>query len=176
MVSSNLYTFPLKIASIIRWYYLVYHSGCYGSTHLYYSTVCRWDYRYSSESGCIQYESDHITVYVWCSLISHTVVSWRIWLLSEQEMVANWAVLFDLASLLVSDWHEITNCWWCHHGFHSPFKHYSALLVTSYCTQHRKDGEVDGVTCRVTCTWWRLSLTVKAPWLGQFLPWLHGQA
>ena len=27
-------------------------------------------------------------------------------------------------------------------------------------------GEVGGVTCRVTCTWWLLGLAVKAPWLG----------
>ena len=27
-------------------------------------------------------------------------------------------------------------------------------------------GEVGGVTRRVTCTWWLLGLAVKAPWLG----------
>ena len=27
-------------------------------------------------------------------------------------------------------------------------------------------GEVVGVTRRVTCTWWLLGLAVKAPWLG----------
>ena len=27
-------------------------------------------------------------------------------------------------------------------------------------------GEVGGVTSRVTCTWWLLGLAVKAPWLG----------
>ena len=61
----------------------------------------------------------------------------------------------------------------------------SALLVTSYCTLCRKEGlcalsarcnsasaervehgEVDEVTCRVTCTWWLLGLAVKVPWLG----------
>ena len=26
--------------------------------------------------------------------------------------------------------------------------------------------EVGGVTCKVTCTWWLLGLTIKAPWLG----------
>ena len=27
-------------------------------------------------------------------------------------------------------------------------------------------GEVGGITCRVLCTWWLLSLAVKGPWLG----------
>ena len=27
-------------------------------------------------------------------------------------------------------------------------------------------GEVGGVTCRVTCSWWLLGLAVKVPWLG----------
>ena len=27
-------------------------------------------------------------------------------------------------------------------------------------------GEVGGVTRRVTCTWWLLGLAVKVPWLG----------
>ena len=28
------------------------------------------------------------------------------------------------------------------------------------------EGEMDGVTRRVTCTWWLLGLAVKEPWLG----------
>ena len=31
-------------------------------------------------------------------------------------------------------------------------------------------GEVGGVTRKVTCTWWLLGLTVKAPWLGPGRP------
>ena len=36
-------------------------------------------------------------------------------------------------------------------------------------------GEVGGITRRVTCTWWPLGLAVKAPRVSQFLPWLHGR-
>ena len=78
-------------------------------------------------------------------------------------------------------------------AFLHPLNPYSVLLVTSYWALPRKDslcmlcaqfcvsrkggtGDVGGVTHRVTCTWWWLGLAVKAPWLGQFLPWLHGQA
>ena len=35
-------------------------------------------------------------------------------------------------------------------------------------------GEVGGVTCRVTCTWWLLGLAVKAPWLGPGGPFCPG--
>ena len=31
-------------------------------------------------------------------------------------------------------------------------------------------GEVGGITCRVLCTWWLLSLAVKGPWLGPSEP------
>ena len=27
-------------------------------------------------------------------------------------------------------------------------------------------GEVAGVTCKVTCTWWLLGMALKGPWLG----------
>ena len=40
---------------------------------------------------------------------------------------------------------------------------YSALLVTSYCARVGQ-GEVGGITHRVTCTWWLLGWTIKAPW------------
>ena len=66
-----------------------------------------------------------------------------------------------------------------------PFKHCSALLVTSHCALRRKykivsahwhagsapaervgQKEIDGVTRRVLCTWWLLGLAVEGPWLG----------
>ena len=62
-----------------------------------------------------------------------------------------------------------------------PFKPYSALLVTSYCVctaqkkvpvrslasaERVRQGEVGGVTPKVTFTWWLLGLALKAPWLG----------
>ena len=57
------------------------------------------------------------------------------------------------------------------------FKPNSALLVVSYCALRMLAcrfcvgrGEVSGVTCRVTCTWWLLGLAVKAPWLGPHGP------
>jgi len=59
-------------------------------------------------------------------------------------------------------------CFWLY-SLHQPVKPYSALLVTSQCTPHRKvsarlhtgfasaerleQREVDGVTPRVLCTW-----------------------
>ena len=36
----------------------------------------------------------------------------------------------------------------------------------SVSTERVGQGEVDGITCRVTCTWWLLGLAIKVPWLG----------
>ena len=65
---------------------------------------------------------------------------------------------------------------WLHHIGHCPEKIVSAHYACGSASAERVgQGEVGGVTCRVTCTRWRLGLAVKAPWLGQFLLWLHGQ-
>ena len=70
-----------------------------------------------------------------------------------------------------------------------PFKPYSALLITSYCTLSRKQSlctcaqvllsaervgqrEVGGVTHRVLCTWQLLGSAVKGPWLALGGPFL----
>ena len=46
---------------------------------------------------------------------------------------------------------------------------YIILHTARACSASAKrvgQGEVGGVTCRVTCTWWLLGLAVKVPWLG----------
>ena len=40
------------------------------------------------------------------------------------------------------------------------------LRTGSALAERVRQEEVDGVTHRVTCTWWLLGLAVKAPWLG----------
>ena len=40
------------------------------------------------------------------------------------------------------------------------------LRAGSVSAERVGQGEVGGVTRRVTCTWWLLGLTIKAPWLG----------
>ena len=51
----------------------------------------------------------------------------------------------------------------------NPIVHFW-LHHTAHCGSVRAErvgqGEVGGVTRRVTCTWWWLGLAVKAPWLG----------
>ena len=70
------------------------------------------------------------------------------------------------------------------------FKSYSALLVTSYCAVHRKDsfcmlahgsasvewGHPQGDLHVVAARLGRKSTMVGWDRVGQFLPWLHGQA
>ena len=60
---------------------------------------------------------------------------------------------------------------WLHHTAHCAEKIVSALGSAS--VERVGQGEVGGVTRRVTCTWWLLGLAVKAR---QLLPWLCGQA
>ena len=50
---------------------------------------------------------------------------------------------------------------WLHHTAHC------ATCAGSVSAEMVGQGEVGGVTRRVTCTWWVLGLAVKAPWLGQ---------
>ena len=65
---------------------------------------------------------------------------------------------------------------WLHHTAHCAEK-ISVCYVRRFCVSRKcGTGGGGGVTHRVTCTWWLLGLAVKVPWLGQFLPWLHGQA
>ena len=54
---------------------------------------------------------------------------------------------------------------WLHHTVHCTEKIVSTP-VASASAERVGQGEVGGVTCRVTCTWWLLGLAVKAPWLG----------
>ena len=55
---------------------------------------------------------------------------------------------------------------WLHHTARCAENSFCAL-ARSFCVS-RKSGakEVDGVTCRVLCTWWLLALAVKGSWLG----------
>ena len=43
---------------------------------------------------------------------------------------------------------------------------HAGYMCGSASAERVGQGEVGGITCRVTCTWWLLGLAVKAPWLG----------
>ena len=43
---------------------------------------------------------------------------------------------------------------------------YCAVKIVSASAERVGQGEVGGVTRRVTCTWWLLASAAKAPWLG----------
>jgi len=48
-------------------------------------------------------------------------------------------------------------------------KHSLSTYACAWVLRQQKgcgQGEVGGVTCRVTCTWWLLVLAVKKSWLG----------
>ena len=40
------------------------------------------------------------------------------------------------------------------------------IILRTASAERVGQGEVGGVTRRVTCTWWLLGLAVKVPWLG----------
>ena len=53
---------------------------------------------------------------------------------------------------------------WLHHGAEKMVS--VRLHVGSLLAEKMGQGEVGGVTRRVTCKWWQLGLAVKVPWLG----------
>ena len=56
---------------------------------------------------------------------------------------------------------------WLHHTAYCAEKIVSVCLRAGSASPERVgQGEVGGVTCRVTCTWWLLGLAVKVTWLG----------
>ena len=54
---------------------------------------------------------------------------------------------------------------WLHHTAHCTEKIVSASLRAGSASAERVgQGEVSGVTCMVTCTWWLLGLALKRSW------------
>ena len=56
---------------------------------------------------------------------------------------------------------------WLHHTVHCTEKTVSTRLrVGSASAEMMGQGDVGGVNCRVTCTWWLLGFALKKSWLG----------